>query len=159
MKGVLYGHYVLVTTMWPREAQQQVAKIVREYGPPRTLTNEYVEWRYVRGWQRIRVRRDGLVEQTVGYIVPERRLGYIRAFAGRLFVDVLHKEVTVVGSSEEENRLVLNLMHDILVGIRTPGQAWERYERCQEALRWHWPDPYLAGLRFHTDVQQFRSGG
>lgn len=159
MRGLNYYNYTLITSTWPREAQQQVAKMVRQYGPPHTVTNEFAEWRLVRGWRRIRARRDGMLEQTVGYVVPERRLRYIRTFAGSLFIDLLHKEVTVIGNSEEENRLVLNLMHDVLVGIRTPGQAWERYQRCQEALRWHWPDPYLAGLRFHTDVQQFRSGG
>lgn len=159
MGGVISTNYVPVTSMWSRAAQRQVAQVVRNYGPPRTVTDDCLEWRYVRGWKRIRVRRDGLLEQTVAYIVPERRLGYVRAFAGRLFMDLLHREVTVVGESEEANRLVLNLMHDLLVGVRTPGQAWERYERSQEALRWHWPDPYLSGLRFHTDVRQFQSGG
>lgn len=159
MGGIVSTNYVPITTMWSRAAQQQVAQIVRNYGPPRTVTDDFLEWRYVRGWRRIRVRRDGLLEQTVTYVVPERRLGFVRAFAGRLFMDLLHKEVTVVGESEDVNRLVLNLMHDLLVGVRTPGQAWERYERSQEALRWHWPDPYLSGLRFHTDTRQFQSGG
>ncbi|MEK7556536.1 MAG: hypothetical protein AAB538_01005 [Patescibacteria group bacterium] len=145
---------VTVAESWPAHSRQRARALVAEYGVPQNESSDYLEWDRVEEWQRVRVRRDGLIEETVPYAVPGERLEKIRAFGGRLFIDMWHQEVTVTGESEEVNRLLLNLMHDILVGAKTPGQAWEKYEWSQRALSWHWPDPYLTHLHFHTDTQQ-----
>lgn len=149
---------VTVAESWPATSRQRARGLVTEYGLPQAETADYLEWRRAKPWQRVRVRRDGLIEETVPYIVPGERLPEVRTLSGRLYIDMIHHEVTVTGESEEVNRLMLNLMHDILVGAKTPGQAWEKYEWSQRALSWHWPDPYLSELRFHTDTYQQEQG-
>lgn len=154
VKSSMGTRTVTVAENWPPLSRQRARALVAEYGFPQNESADHLEWERPEPWQRVRVRRDGLIEETVPYAVPGERLPDVRAFGGRLFIDMLHQEVTVTGESEEVNRLLLNLMHDILIGVKTPGQAWEKYEWSQRALSWHWPDPYLTQLRFHTDTQE-----
>lgn len=145
-----------VTESWPLLAREQAQHLVAEHGSPDVAAGDFLEWHKVGEWQSVRVRRDGLVEETVAYQVPQQRAASMQTFDGQLFVDLYHREVTAVGENEEVNCLRLNLMHDVVTGQKTRGQAWERYEWGQQALHWHWPDPYLTQLQFHTDKRYVR---
>lgn len=148
---------VTVAEGWPPISRERARTLVAEYGLPQGETLDMLEWEKAEPWRRVRMRRDGLIEETVPYAVSDERMAQVRTFGERLYIDMLHDEVTVIGESEEANRLILNLMHDVLVGDKTLGQAWEKYEWSQRALRWHWPDPYTMKLRFHTDEHQLES--
>lgn len=148
------GSLVRVAENWPQAARAQVKHLVETYGPPEIEASDRLEWRHLRDWQRVCARRDGLLEETVPYEVPRRSLTRIPSFEGRIFVDGFHKEVTAIGENEEMNRLALNLMHDVVIGAKTRGQAWEKYQRSAQALAWHWADPYMNKLQFYTDTYQ-----
>ncbi len=150
--------HVTVAESWPTLARRQARHIVEEYGLPQVEAQDRLEWGQVECWRRVCARRDGFLEETVPYEVPEQLVGSVSAFGGRLFVDRFHKEVTAIGESEEMNRLTLNLMHDMVSGAKTRGQAWEKYQRSQQALAWHYPDPYVSELQFHTDTYQLEPG-
>lgn len=146
---------VTVAETWPLPARQQVHHLLAEYGWPHQEMPDRLEWQAVADWRRVCARRDGFLEETVSYEMPAKSVAAVGVFAGRLFVDRFHKEVTAIGESEELNRLTLNLMHDMVIGAKTRGQAWEKYQRSQQALAWHYPDPYVNQLQFHTDTYQF----
>lgn len=150
--------YMTVAESWPLSARSQARQLVEEYGLPHMEAPDRLEWQRVECWRRVCARRDGFLEETVPYQVPEESVGNVNAFGGRLFVDRFHKEVTAIGESEEMNRLTLNLMHDMIIGAKTRGQAWEKYQRSQQALVWHYPDPYVRELQFHTDTYQLEPG-
>lgn len=149
---------ITVAENWSRPVREKARRLLVEHGVPSREAADFLEWGEIAEGERVRLRRDGLVEETVPYAMPAERVGVVGAFGGRLFVDLYHEEVTAISESEEVDRLILNLMHDIVIGAKTRGQAWEKYEWGQQALRWHWPDPYLTQLHFHTDKRYLRSG-
>lgn len=146
---------ITVAESWPLPARTQAHQLVDEYGMPDVEAMDSLAWEPANPWQRVRVRSDGLIEETVPYEVPNERIGRVDAFGGRLFIDRFHKEVTAISQSEEMNCLILNLMHDLVIGTRTHGQAWEKFQRVQQTLTWNCPDPYACELHFHTDTYQF----
>lgn len=147
--------HVTAAEGWPLHARTQAHQLVAEYGVPDVEAVDSLAWQPASPWQRVRVRSDGLIEDTVPYEVPQEQIANFNMFEGRLFIDHFHREVTAIGESEAMNCLMLNLMHDLVIGAKTRGQAWEKYQHSQQALAWNYPDPYLHELQFRTDTYQF----
>lgn len=151
------GATITIAESWPQPVREKARQLVASHGAPNDEAADYVEWQRLDEGERVRLRRDGLVEETVPYNVPPERVALVSVFGGRVSVDRFHEEVTAIGESEEVDHLMLNLMHDIVIGAKTRGQAWEKYEWGQQALHWHWPDSYLTQLHFRTDTRYLRS--
>lgn len=149
-------HTYTTTQQWPQGTRQKAGLLVAAHGQPKVMAQDYVEWPDAGAGNRVRLRQNGLVEETVPYNMPQERLGQAAVFGGRLAVDLFHREVTAIGDSEEMDHLILNVMHDLVIGTKTRGQAWEKYEWGQQAIAHHWPDPYITGLVFHTDKRYLR---
>jgi len=120
-------------------------------------------WHAVRPWKRIVVYRDGtphnfprphldLLEQTVDYRVPLNKHDELAAFDGSILIDRTRGEISVRCNSEEINKLVLNLAHDIVMNRRSVAEARNIYAKTVRAIRMNWPAPYAKALQFETGM-------
>ena len=152
-----------VLNVWSPTARRLAESAMRNYGPPHFVMGDLLAWNYGGSWwKRMAVRRSGMIEQVVYYIVPEAKLIEVvdlEANLGapaQLRVDVAESEVGVVSQSELMNLLLLNIMHDVARGALKLSEAEKRYRRALERMRFRWPEPYAEQLHFHTDVNHIQ---
>jgi hypothetical protein len=69
------------------------------------------------------------VESVINYRVPINRIAEVAEFDGSIVVERTAGEVSARCHGEEANFLAINLMHDIVMGTKTPKQAREYYVR------------------------------
>lgn len=146
---------VTVAESWPLPARVQAHQLVSEFGAPNIEVSTSLAWQPASPWERICLHCNGLLEQTVPYEIPAERRRQLDFFGTSLVIDQVRNEVTAVSDSQSVNRLILNLMHDVLIGAKTAHEAVEKYRRSQHALAHNYPDPYVSELQFYTDTYQF----
>ncbi len=152
-----------VVSDWPRYSRRVADEVIKRYGLPNEVTDTMLLWHSVRPWKRMVVHREGiphnfprphldLLEQTVDYRMPVNKHGELAAFEGSIIVDRTRGEVSVCSNSEEMNKLVLNLAHDIVMGQCTVAEARQIYTNVGQSARITWPEPYTQELKFATGM-------
>ena len=144
---------------WP-DTPQEVAKTVMErYGPPHEATASLLIWHNNGPWKRIVVTRDEAVHkfptphtdyitQTIAYRVPVEKFVEIATFDGSCVPYRTTGEVSATCDNEAANFLSMNLMHDIVQGMRTVEEARTEFAEQTAAWAMNRPAPYTERLRF-----------
>ncbi|MBI3420966.1 MAG: hypothetical protein HY006_02785 [Candidatus Sungbacteria bacterium] len=144
---------------WPWLSQNLSRQLVRTYGLPHEATDERLVWLYNDPWARTTLYRDGVyhsfpkphldvLEQTLDYLVPINKVRLVESYSASLRVDRGRRQVTVRCANEAMNYLIINLAHEIAVGLLTPDQARLRQREVIGALRLRWPEPMAESLQF-----------
>ena len=146
---------------WPRESRDAAQLIIDKYGEPDEATDSQLVWRKCGEWKRIVATKafyqhdfpaphQDSVESFIDYRVPPGKFSDLAAFDGSVMVERTAGEVSARCHDEEANRLALNLMHDIVTGAKTVGEARSYYAKEFLDHRRGKPTPYMEKLRFEV---------
>jgi hypothetical protein len=148
---------------WPPKTLALAVALVQKYGKPEDVGARRITWYGNGAWKRTALLRDGaphnfplphedILEQTVDYRVPARKVDDLLAYDGSLVVDRTRGELSVHCNSEEMNILTLNIAHDVATGERSVEQAMAYHAQVVEGMLIHEPETYPQKLRFkpHT---------
>ena len=141
------------TADWPLAARTVIEEIIDRYGEPNEMSADRLVWRYNSPWKRTVVYCRGrlVLEQAVEYRFPPTHIADIAQFSSNIVVRPIAEELIAVGDNERLNRILLNLAHDILIGVRTSEEAREMLKSMTGALRMNWPEEYAQQLHFEWD--------
>jgi hypothetical protein len=159
-----------VVREWPRGSRRVAEEMVRSYGLPHEATQNLLIWHYADPWKQVVVHRTGALhrfpfqhrdylEQTIDLRVPAERCGELALFNGSVVVNRTRGEVTVHCSSEAANFVLINLVHDIVLGKLSAREAREACASTAAALLMRWPVAHAAGLSFTPDTTLHEGGG
>jgi hypothetical protein len=121
--------------------------------------SELLVWRDMGPWKKIAVwdtedfgasvaGGPNTLEQTLAYAVPRDRRKVLAAFSGDIAVSENGKELSVRGTSEALNFLVLNLADEIVQGSRDLAGARLFYDRTCRLSQAGKSSPYTQRLLF-----------
>jgi hypothetical protein len=146
---------------WPDQSKEAAQLVVDAYGEPQEATDERLVWHRVGSWKRVVATRTfyrhdfpaphiDSVESSIDYHVPPGKTPALTMFDGSVVVERTAGEVSARCHDEEANRLALNLVHDIVNGVKTAEQAREYYAKEFLDHRRGRPTPYMDELRVPT---------
>lgn len=144
---------------WPQESKEAAQLVIDKYGEPDEATPTVLTWRQVGPWKRMvasKVYFDhsfpaphiDSVESVIDYRVPPQHFTALAEFDGSVIVERTAGEVSARCHDEEANNLALNLMHDIVTGEKSVGEARDYYAKEFAGYRRKEPTPYMDELRF-----------
>jgi hypothetical protein len=144
---------------WPPKTVALAVSLVQKYGRPEDLGAQRITWYGNVPWKRTALLREGMphnfplphldiLEQTVNYRVPAKKVEDLLAYDGSLVVNRTRGELSVHCNTEEMNILTLNIANDIATGERTVEQAMAYHAQVIEGMRIHEPETYPQKLRF-----------
>src|SRR5690606_23126599 len=87
------------------------------------------------------------VESVIDYQVPVDKFDELARFDGSVIVERTAGEVSARCHDEQANFLALNLMHDIVTGVKTAEEARAYYGKEFLDFRRGKPTPYMETLR------------
>jgi hypothetical protein len=144
---------------WPQESQEAARLVIDKYGEPREATESLLVWYAVGPWKRVVASRTfyqhefpaphiDAVESFIDYRVPPDKVTALAQFDGSVVVERTTGEVSARCHDEQANFLALNLMHEIVSGQKSVGEARAYY--AQEFLNYRRkePTPYMEKLHF-----------
>ncbi|HEX5969631.1 MAG TPA: hypothetical protein VFY88_14215 [Intrasporangium sp.] len=143
---------------WPGESKEAARLVVDAYGDPQESTSERLVWHKVGPWKRVVATRAfhqhdfpaphvDAVESVIDYRVPPGKVSALTIFDGSVVVERTVGELSARCHDEEANQLALNLVHDIVTGVKTAEQAREYYAKEFLDHRRGKPTPYMDELR------------
>ena len=144
---------------WPKESREAAKLVLDRYGEPDEATEHQLTWRRCGEWKRIVASRTfyphdfpaphhDSVESVIDYRVPSEKFSDLAAFDGSVICERTAGEVSARCHDEEANRLALNLMHDIVTGAKSVGEARDYYAKEFLDYSRGQPTPYMEKLRF-----------
>jgi hypothetical protein len=147
---------------WPPETVALAVSLVEKYGRPAEATAHRITWYNNGPWKRTVLYRESvphnfplphqdMLEQTVDYRVPLKKIGELAAYDGSLVVDRTRGELSVHCNSEEMNILTLNISDDIVRGERNVEQALAYHAQVIEGMLIREPESYPQKLRFKPE--------
>jgi hypothetical protein len=147
-----------VISAWPTYSSLAALAMMEEYGPPDELDDIHLAWSSNGPWLRIVVYKtatwpytsEDILEQSVGYEVPQERWPALAGFGHGLAYDARSSELTSRSSSEEMNFLALNLADDIAKGKMSPEAADRLYAQITAESMAGRSSRYMRGLLFAT---------
>lgn len=159
MKTLDRGRVSTFLRGWPIPSREQAIMLIKKYGLPHEASDRYVLWHYNNPWLRTVVWRTGyihtfpkthtdIVEQTLNYDVPVRQVSGLLLYNGSIIVNQTRAELSVCCGDEAMNFLAMNLAHEILLGIISPQEAWQRHKEMIAGSRLNWPEAYMEELQF-----------
>jgi hypothetical protein len=148
-----------VIEAWPEESQEAARLVIEQYGEPQETTESQLTWHDAGQWKRIVASRTfyqhnfpaphiDSVETFIDYHVPPERVSDLARFDGSVIVDRTAGEVSARCHDEQANFLALNLMHDIVTGVKDVEEARDYYAKEFADFRRGEPTPYMERLRF-----------
>ncbi|MBA2720112.1 MAG: hypothetical protein H0U52_12880 [Chloroflexi bacterium] len=148
-----------IIAAWPEEAREAADLVVKAYGEPHESTESALTWSDVGPWKRVVAQRafwphafpaphTDSVETFVDYRVPPEMFTPLAQFDGSVMVERTSGEVSARCHDEQANSLALNLMHDIVTGQKTAGEARDYYAAEFLDARRKQPTPYMDKLNF-----------
>ena len=149
------------TADWPKMARSAAEEIVRKYGMPNETTPSRLTWFDNGPWKRTTVIRDEIphnfpqphtdvVEQAIPYQVPLDKVAEVLEFDGSLVIERTKGEVIARCDMESANIASLNLMHDIVTGRLTAGEARKEMAEVASAYVLNRSSPYAEGFQFEV---------
>jgi hypothetical protein len=153
------AHGSEVIRHWPKESREAAQLVIDKYGEPDEAIESHLIWRKCGEWKRILASKvsyqhdfpaphQDSVESFIDYRVPPEKFSDLAAFDGSVIAERTAGEVSARCHDEEANRLALNLMHDIVTGVRTVQEAREYYAKEFADFRRKKPTPYMEKLHF-----------
>lgn len=150
--------------IWPPNSRKLCTDIIEAYGLPHEITETMAIWRYNGSWKRTVVHRNGvrhniphahtdLLEQTVDAKVSPEMFSEIAKFDGSIILDKTRGEMTSYCESERANTLMLNLAHDIIIGMKTAKEAREVLMKSSDFFHSQLPNPYRESLQFTSTIE------
>lgn len=151
--------YSSATSEWPVRSRHTASRLIQRYGAPHEASSQTLVWYQNRPWEKTIAHAKGvrhdfpfshidLVEQTVRYHVPYDEYDELNEFCGSIIIDRTRGLLTSFCDSEETNTLMLNLAHDIVIGLRTPHEAREFCIHASGIFHGSWYGDYREKLRF-----------
>lgn len=152
-------HAAEIIDDWPEESREAAQLVLDRYGEPHEASDSQLTWLQPGPWKRIVATRAfyqhnfpaphiDCVESVIDYQVPVEKVSDVASFDGSVVVERTAGEVSARCHDEEANFLALNLMHEIVTGIRNVGDARDYYAKEFADHRRRKPTPYMEGLRF-----------
>jgi hypothetical protein len=143
---------------WPEDSREPAQLVIDKYGEPDEATESQLLWHDVGPWKRIVATKQvyehnfpaphkDSVESFLDYRVPTEFFTPLAEFDGSVIVERTAGEVSARCHDEEANNLALNLMHDIVTGKKTVGEARDYYATEFLDYRRKKPTPYMDELR------------
>lgn len=131
-------HSLDVIRSWPAESREPAGWIVHGHHEPDEVSDEQLVWKHVAPWHQVIATREfesrdwpvphtASVRSIIRYQVPESAAALVDELALPIDVDRDRGLVTTLGPDLRTNLLTLNLMHDVVTGALTPGDARRRY--------------------------------
>jgi hypothetical protein len=150
-----------ITGDWPDAPKNIARQMVTKYGPPNEATPTKLFWYGNRPWKRTIVDRDTVTHnwptvhsdfltQVIDYRVPPDLIDDIAKFDGSILVDRTRGEVAARCDTEAANVLGLNMVHEIVTGKRTWGEARETSAQNTVAYNVGRNAPYAERLQFEV---------
>ncbi|MGB6450896.1 MAG: hypothetical protein WBE92_09105 [Steroidobacteraceae bacterium] len=144
---------------WPPLTRKLATQLITRYGRPQAATAHEITWYGNGSWKRTVLYRVGvkhnfpvphedILEQTVNYRVPVKRVGDLAAYDGSLVVDRTRGELSAHCDSEEQNRIMLNIADDIVTGQRSVDQGLAYHAQIVRGVEIHVPESYPNQLKF-----------
>ncbi len=144
---------------WPEEAREAAQLVIDQYGEPDEMVASELIWHHPGPWKRIVASRTfyrhnfpaphtDSVESVIDYRVPPEKFSELAEFDGSVIVERTAGEVSARCHDEQANFFALNLMHDIVTGVKTAKEAREYYAKEFADYRRKKPTPYMERLRF-----------
>jgi len=144
---------------WPEESKEAAQLVIDQYGEPDEATESQLTWDHPGPWKRIvatkafyrhdfPIPHTDSVESFIDYRVPVEKFTHIARFDGSVITERTAGEVSARCHDEQANFLALNLMHDIVTGVRTVEEARDYYAKEVLDYRRKEPTPYMERLRF-----------
>ena len=144
---------------WPEESREAAQLVIDQHGEPDEATASQLTWDHPGPWKRIvatktfyphdfPIPHTDSVESFIDYRVPVEKFTPIARFDGSVIAERTAGEVSARCHDEQANFLALNLMHDIVSGVRTVEEAREYYAKEVLDSRRKEPTPYMERLRF-----------
>lgn len=148
---------------WPEESREAATLVIDKYGEPDEVTETVLSWHRPGPWKRIVATKAfyehrfpaphiDCIESFIDYRVPVDKFSDIARFDGSITVDRTAGEVSARCHDEEANFLALNLMHDIVTGVKGVEEARTYYEKEFLDYRRKKRTPYMEELKFSTDA-------
>jgi hypothetical protein len=149
---------------WPEESREAAQLVIDKYGEPDETTDTLLVWHNPGPWKRIvaskafyqhnfPIPHADCIESFIDYRVPVEKFVAIAQFDGSVVTERTSGEVSARCHDEEANFLALNLMHDIVTGVKTVQEARDYYGQEVLDYRRKKATPYMAGLRFAPDAR------
>jgi hypothetical protein len=150
---------------WPEESREAAQLVIKQYGEPDEATESQLTWHHPGPWKRMVATRTfyphnfpiphtDSVESFIDYRVPVEKFTAIAQFDGSVITERTAGEVSARCHDEQANFLALNLMHDIVTGVRTVQEARQHYADEVLDFRRKRPTPYMERLRFSAQGQR-----
>ncbi len=144
---------------WPRAPKEGARQMLEQYGPPNEATPTKLFWYRKGPWKRILITSDVLIHnfpaphsdfltQWIDYHVPVDKFDEIGRYDGSCLVDRTAGEAGARCDSEAANVITLNLMHEIVTGMRSVEAAREVYAENMAAYTMGRPAPYAEQFLF-----------
>lgn len=144
---------------WPEESKEATQLVIEKYGEPNEVTATSLTWNRPGPWKRIVATKAfydhhfptshiDCVESVIDYQVPVGKFDELADFDGSVIVERTAGEVSARCHDEQANFLALNLMHDIVTGVKTVDEARAYYGKEFLDYRRKKPTPYMEKLRF-----------
>jgi hypothetical protein len=149
---------------WPEESREAAQLVIDKYGEPIEATDMQLVWHNPGPWKRIvaskafyqhnfPVPHTDCIESFIDYRVPVEKVEAIAQFDGSVITERTSGEVSARCHDVEANSLALNLMHDIVTGVKSVQEARDYYGKEFLDYRRKKSTPYMTGLRFTPDAK------
>ena len=146
---------------WPKESREAAQLVLDKYGEPDEATDSQLIWRKCGEWKRVIASKayfqhdmpaphQDSIESVIDYRVPPDKFSDLAAFDGSVICERTAGEVSARCHDIEANRLALNLIHDIVTGAKSVGEARAYYAKEFADYRRKKPTPYMEKLRFEV---------
>ncbi len=144
---------------WPTAPKEGAQKMLEQYGPPNEATPTKLFWYRKGPWKRIQITSDVLTHnfpaphsdfltQWIDYHVPVDKFDEIGRYDGSCLVDRTAGEAGGRCDSEAANTITLNLMHEIVTGMKSVEEARQVYAENMAAYTMGRSAPYAEQLLF-----------
>jgi hypothetical protein len=142
---------------WPARSRATALALISKYGEPGTFDDNSMVWNKNGPWRKTVVYRNApegfmhgkdVLEQTIGYDVPDDKVASLKRFDERLDVNKTSGELTSRGENESLNYLALNLADEIVNGKRNVDEARDFYHRMSRLAESGKSSAYLDGFVF-----------
>lgn len=152
---------------WADESREAAQIVIQKYGEPDERTPSQFVWHRRGPWKRIIATavfyehhfpapHIDAIETVIDYRVPPERATAVAEFDGSVIVERTAGEVSARCHDEEANFLALNLMHDIVTGVKSVQEARAYYAKEFADYRRKLPTPYMERLRFAPQSEAAR---
>jgi hypothetical protein len=144
---------------WPDDPTDVAHTVMEKYGAPNEATESRLIWFDNGPWKYSILSREGVshefpalhtdyLEQAIDYAVSPDRVDDLGQFDGSVTVRRTRGELSAECHGEPANFLALNLVHDILSGERTVGEARKAYTELYARKEAGGDPEYLRALQF-----------